>query len=138
MAVFACQSASLRASSARARSEPDPSITIRTALSRSLSFVARTSTMRLPKVFPSRTIAPGYDSLHHFRLHAEGGRAFARIEHSNAPARSRPNVKQPSAGPQTLGDNVDRLGDVGQRRLNRLGRQVVLGMQSARKLVCGK
>jgi hypothetical protein len=57
MASFTSRPAFCSAASARSRSAPVTAWTIRTARSRSFAFVARTSTMRLPYVLPSRTIA---------------------------------------------------------------------------------
>ena len=47
------------------------------------------------------------------RRGTERGRALGRVEHAKPARSARADVKQPAAGPQPIGDHLDRLGDRG-------------------------
>jgi hypothetical protein len=62
------------------------------------------------------------DALHHLGVRAEGGRALARIQHTEAPGRAGADVEEPSAFAKSRGRDVDRARDrvalCGYRRRN--------------------
>jgi hypothetical protein len=87
---------------------------------------------------PQRAVAPGDDALHQLRVHREGWRALAGIEHAQPPARPRADVEEPSAALEPFGDGIHRLRDARQLGLDRRSDLRILGVDDREHLQRGE
>src|SRR5581483_1352401 len=84
-----------------------------------------------------RTRAPGNHELYQLWIHSKRRRTFGGVQRTQAAAGASPNVDQAPSFPDSLGNPVDRLGDLWQGSSNRSGYFAVFPVDNAGNLQRG-
>ena len=114
-----------------ARGNSDDHVAARYARARKISRAIRRGIFRAFGRMPQRPRAAGDDGLHHFGRRPERRRTFRRVEHREAPAGSRADVKKPAAAAKGFHDGVHCARDFRQFAANGKRHARVLAIQNA-------
>ncbi len=82
-----------------------------------------------------RLFAARHDALHHFRIGAESGRAFRRIQHAQPAAGARADVEQSSAALHGFDDRIHRARNRRNLARHRIRHLAILGVDHFENLL---